>query len=249
MESIYNLIPKEAQTQSAPEVYRSIHASTVRAEASKTKASGALFGPPGAGKPDPKNYTKRGAGELIRGAVRAKNSGGSGVYKQTVLAPASQPRLDGSVLKYVPRQSERGTVAPRTKKNFVAENAKLSAKASPNRTQNMSQALKGSKVGEVPKYLATRKAAAQAEQSLAATLQMEATMDPGIKRLSNEERESLLAGLRANYSTIHKEYLLLSVVIDTIAKRNEKNNMEAKLAELEADIAKLDRTSEVFVQV
>ena len=84
---------------------------------------------------------------------------------------------------------------------------------------------------------------------MAATLQMESTQDPSLKRLSNDERQELLSGLKANYKELYSHYLLLSVVIDTIQKRNEKNDMEAKLAELEADIGKLERTSEIFVQV
>ena len=175
--------------------------------------------------------------------------GTKGSYKQTVLAPATQPRLDAATLGYVPRQTERGTVAPRSKKNFIAENAKAAVKASPKRTQNMSQALKSSPAGTIPKYLTARKEAATQEAAMAATLQMHSTQDPSLKRLSNDERQELLSGLKANYKELYSHYLLLSVVIDTIQKRNEKNDMEAKLAELEADINKLERTSEIYVQV
>lgn len=251
MESIYNLIPREAASQGKTAQYASIHAGTVREAASKTKTSGALFGPPGASKPNPKNFTKKGAGDSIRANVTAKNTGSKGSYSQTVLAPATQPRLDPATLGYVPRVTERGTIAPRSKKNFIAENAKSAVKASPKRTQNMSQALKSSPgpAGNIPKYLTVRKEAATQEAAMAATLQMESTQDPSLKRLSNDERQELLSGLKANYKELYSHYLLLSVVIDTIQKRNEKNDMEAKLAELEADIGKLERTSEIFVQV
>ena len=43
-------------------------------------------------------------------------------------------------------------------------------------------------------------------------------------------------------------YLGLSVIVDTVPKKEKKQSMETKLAELERDIALLERHSEVYVR-
>lgn len=247
-ESIYNLLPKETVgSEATTSRYTSKFAGTVRSEANKVKEPGALYGPPGNRKPDPKNFTKKGAGETIRMTVRGRNSmDRSAPISQTVLAPASEPRLDKATLQYVPRKSERGTIAPRTKKDFLKENAKNAVKS--NRTQSLSQVV-GTKRGEVPAYLKTMKETSARESLIAAQLATAAANDNGLQRITDDERDELLTGLKSNYKELYTQYLHLSVVIDTASKRAEKGNMEAKLAELEADIAKLERSTDIFVAV
>lgn len=259
-ESIYNLVPDDSQQGSQSPArgggsfkYTSIHAEKVREEAKKIKSPGNFYGPPGFQKPDPKSFTRKGQGESIRSTLREKKAAvaaSTKELKQTVLVPATEPRLDEATLKYVPRKTERGMIAPRTQKDYVKENLKEAAKFSPKRTQNMSQAVKpAAKTGEVPAYIKARKEAAAQEAAMAATMQMQATKDPGLKKLSDAERDEILSGLRRNYKDVYSKYLNMSVVVDTISKRVEKNELEAKLAELEADIAKIERGNEIFVQM
>lgn len=171
---------------------------------------------------------------------------GSQKLTQTVLAPPAEPRLDKAALSYVPRKTERGTIAPRSNKNFLVDNAKNAVKAAKPRPSSQKDR---PKAGDIPAYLTARKETVARESALAAQLAAEAANDNGLRRLPASEREDLLAGLKSNYKELNTQYLHLSVVIDTSSKRSEKSSMEAKLAELEADIAKLERSNDIFVEV
>ena len=66
--------------------------------------------------------------------------------------------------------------------------------------------------------------------------------------MSASERDELLRGLKTNWEQLHKEYQGLSVVADTAPKRQRRNEMEARLAQLEADIAKIERHRTILVE-
>jgi hypothetical protein len=65
--------------------------------------------------------------------------------------------------------------------------------------------------------------------------------------MSSDEREQILEGLRANWETLHRDYQGLSLFVDTIPKKTKRNNMEAQLNQLEADINRFERHKVIFV--
>lgn len=66
-------------------------------------------------------------------------------------------------------------------------------------------------------------------------------------QVSEDERRELLQGLRANMADLQRDYLGLSVVADTASKKTRKKQMEDQLAQLEADIAKVERHAVILV--
>jgi hypothetical protein len=58
----------------------------------------------------------------------------------------------------------------------------------------------------------------------------------------------MLTGLKANWTQLHREFQGLSVVVDTESKKLRKKGMEEKLAQLEADIQRIESHPVIYVQ-
>merc|ERR1712166_1392530 len=99
----------------------SIYNATVKSEVNATKEGGALFGPKGGVKPSTKKFLKKGDGNTIRMTAAAPATR-KGSYQPTVLAPPVSARTAKSVQQYVPRHTEKATLAPRSSKEFVKTN-------------------------------------------------------------------------------------------------------------------------------
>lgn len=77
---------------------------------------------------------------------------------------------------------------------------------------------------------------------------IEETMRQGaLLRISNEEREDILAGLKKNWEQLHHQYQGLSVVTDTIPKKARKERMEAEMKQLEQDIAMIEKHKLIYL--
>lgn len=104
--------------------------------------------------------------------------------------------------------------------------------------------------GETPKYLARIKKQVAAEQE---TIQrIEEKYKGGIQKvaymLDPVEKEQLLAGIKANWKLLNEEYTTqLKVVQETFGQQNRKMWLEKRLADLENDIAILERET-IFVE-
>eukprot|EP00041_Stephanoeca_diplocostata_P012390 m.207698 g.207698 ORF g.207698 m.207698 type:complete len:245 (+) comp18937_c0_seq1:283-1017(+) len=243
MESIYNLIPQSAPEEEKKSTYVSTHRERVSKEYVATKSPGKLFGTQ-KHSTDPKNFTRKGRGdELRKTASQGKTT--RDIPKQTVLAPATEPRLPKEVRNYVPRHTEKPTLAPPTNKNFIKENAK-EARANTKRRPSSGTPYKGT--GKVPAYLTKRKEEMKQQQEMEHTLQVQAAQDTGRKRMSDEEKQSLLKGLRTNHAELQRTFLGLSVTVDTIPKKERKERIESRLSELEADITLLERGNEIWIE-
>ena len=235
--------------------YTSKHNATIVAS-QPTRRTSMVFGPaPGTQKPQPKNYTTKGRGETIRRQSMEAKPRGSGeqAVAQTVLVPPTEPRSSKEVRDYVPKATHKATLAPRTSKDFVRANRRESLEQAKGtrRLSTEAQPLTKSKgYGKVPKYLTARKEAeAVARDELQHTLAAQAVAASPVRRMTDEERAEILAGLKSNREELHKEYLGLSMVVDSMPKRIRKNAMEAQLAELEADISKIERHESIYVEV
>lgn len=80
-------------------------------------------------------------------------------------------------------------------------------------------------------------------------LQSQDQANNGRKLMTDEEKNGLLDGLKTNHAELQRTYLGLSVITDTIPKKERKQKIEGMLANLEADIQLLERGSEIWVQV
>jgi len=250
MESIYNLIPREEVRAERKPRYVSQHASKAREEYKETKGDGALMGPASSSTKSPSNFLK-------------KKTGGAGA---TVRKPVT--KRDHKVTKPpVPRKDEKPVMGLKTDRNYIRDNAVEAITKAPPQTRTKVQLVPGGKggvvdaeasglvpkytkrkdYGKVPSYLSKRQQEeTQAQQDYEQYLQ-QVQAEGAHYQVSEEERRELLQGLRANMADLQRDYLGLSVVADTASKRTRKKQMEEQLAQLEADIAKVERHAVILV--
>lgn len=68
-----------------------------------------------------------------------------------------------------------------------------------------------------------------------------------LRSMSEQERASILDGLKRNWDELHQQYQSLSVVIDTIPKRMKKEKLENDMKTLEKDIELLQRHQLIYI--
>ncbi|XP_060870603.1 enkurin-like [Metopolophium dirhodum] len=65
--------------------------------------------------------------------------------------------------------------------------------------------------------------------------------------LPEGERTEMLSGLKTNWAELHKEFLLLPMLTDTVPKMKRKTMLEKQLNNLEKDIDLLERNPSIYV--
>ena len=68
-----------------------------------------------------------------------------------------------------------------------------------------------------------------------------------MRKLTAEERDAILRGLKVNWEEIHYQYQGLSVVTDTAPKKNRKERMEAEMKQLERDIETIEKHRVIYI--
>jgi len=268
MESIYNLIPQERELPSEQPRHESKYRSTVKAEVEASKSQGKLFGPKGGVKPSTKKFLKKGEGQTIRArANKTSERFDSSKQGQTILAPEHGGRVPQEIRNHVPRHNESGKFAPRTSRDYVKTNRHEATRVPVRKvteayvdkpagtggrfateTSGLKPVHSKSKsYGKVPTYLTKRKQDIQAEAQERARMHQVPTQSSSMRPMSEEERAAILAGLKTNWETLHREYQGLSMFTDTIPKKTKRNNMEAQLNQLEADINRFERHKIIYV--
>ncbi|GAB6030528.1 hypothetical protein CHUAL_007393 [Chamberlinius hualienensis] len=90
--------------------------------------------------------------------------------------------------------------------------------------------------GKVPLYLIKRKHEHKIEQknhkSYIAAKQQQSVKN----RISDEERLDILKGLKDNWNILNRQYLSISLTVDTYHKKMRKNVLETRMKQLENDM-------------
>lgn len=257
-ESVYNLVPQEPVVYERPPKYRSTHDGKVKPTAStfgltegqdvanlagsirneqKEKKGCAGFGRPLCSNfPDPKAFQKgdskkwketMGIGQAATGpSTRRQHRDAEGPRKPTL--PTDKPIL--------------GLVSS---KNYIVANAVETILAAPKKTHsNDEDFMNKDDFGTVPAYLQKIKRDIDAEYAYIARLrQDEEASRQNVRDLSAEDREHLIAGLKAKWEQVNHEYQGHTHLtkLDTVGKIKRKERCEADLSQLEKDIDKLKR--------
>ena len=104
--------------------------------------------------------------------------------------------------------------------------------------------------GRVPAYLVRmnreRKDARRLEEETRAKIKLE---EASRGRMSEDEKQSLIMGLRREYDAINASYQKLPFVVDTPLRRARKEAHEVKLERIERDIEILSAKNVFFVNV
>jgi hypothetical protein len=146
----------------------------------------------------------------------------------------------------VPSRHERPLMGLRTEKNFVQDNAVEQILAVPRRAaQAEYDFTKRPDYGRPPAYLERVREEIGAERAYVQEwhreLQQEEEAASGTAVLSDEEREHLLQGLKERWRRANDSYQTISFSVDMPQKRQKKEELEALMATIEKDIAKLSK--------
>jgi hypothetical protein len=144
----------------------------------------------------------------------------------------------------VPRRDEKPVMGLVSQKNFITANAVDNILAVPKKPISKEvNYLKKQDYGKVPGYMSRVKDQIQSEYRMIEEMQStnRPVQEESVEMISESERDRLLAGLKANWEAVNKEYQTLSFTLDTPAKKKRKEDYEAQLEQIENDIKKLSK--------
>ncbi|OHT13269.1 enkurin [Tritrichomonas foetus] len=229
-ETIYNLIPKPPPVIVKEPLHKSKYANSSHFETVKKRAHGTMGEPNDVMRKDPKvDYLKKGS--------RCRNLG----PKERTM-PHGQETLNKPP---VPRQKEIPKQKPHPKKNLILENwkkAPTTKKLHPEKPVTWYTDKKD--FGKVPKYLERVKDEYQGENAYWDEIReamLPEDSETRCRLLTEEERLEILEGLNANLNDLKRRYGSLSFGMDHLSFRKKKENMEAEMAQIEADIKTFSR--------
>ena len=230
-ESVYNLIPEPFVPPPKPPIYRSRFPGAV----ATMKKPAATMGTPHT-VVDTSRFLKKG----YAGVPTISNAEAVGIQKRDL----SQHK------PAVPRREEKPLMGLVSQKNYITANAVDNILAVPKKSSKKEvNYLAKQDYGKVPQYL--DRVREQVQQEYRMISEMQQSQQPAehdaLDVLSDAERERLLAGLKANWEAVNKEYQTLSFTLDTPAKKKRKEEYEAQLEAIENDIKKLSKKF-VFIQ-
>jgi len=260
-ESIYNIIPPKEIEQEKMAMHRSQHnpklpptattfggaqttnptcmniAGSAQEQIVSTK-KGRTFGKAqGTNKSDPNDYMKRNANTSKVQTLSEVKKTQPNLLQPTELKPKLKPD--------VPKTSDMPVMNLVTSKNFVVANAVETILAAPKKvTQGAKDYLSKEDYGKVPKYLKNISQDIQAEYDYIRQLQQQEQEEAAsqMRPLTDEERSSLMAGLKAKWEAVNTDYQALThLTLLERGKMNRKEKYEAELSQIEKDIEKLNR--------
>jgi len=165
----------------------------------------------------------------------------------------------------VPTRDQKPVMGLRTNKNYITENALHNIMAAPRNPEHyhvdtrhgakfvlepsglQPQHIHKKDYGVTPAYVEKRKEEIKKNQEQYDAYVAEHFRRGTMKQLSEEERCKILSGLKENWEQLHRDYLQLSVVIDTVPKIHYKEKLELQLKQLEKDIELMEVHNTIYV--
>lgn len=150
----------------------------------------------------------------------------------------------------VPKHNEQPIHGLKSSKNYIVANAVEVILKAPKTLPVPVDPLKKATYGKVPRYLNTIKNEIDNEYETLRQLHQEQVDEEDAKRflLSAHEVKELREGLRRKWESVNKEYQSVTHIskVDTLGLKRKKEGCEKELAQIEKDMALLDKAY-VFV--
>jgi hypothetical protein len=261
-ESIYSIIPPKEIEQAKPPMHRSKHnpvipptgttfggaqtshpaAMNIAGEANGQivpQKKGRTFGKaPGLSTNNPNDYMKKNDKTTKVSTLNEVRQTQPNLLQPTELKPKLKPD--------VPKKLDMPVMNLVTSKNFVVANAVETILAAPRKvSEGAKDYLKKEDYGKVPKYLTHIKNDIDAEYEYIRQLQEqeEEARNSMVRPLPEDQRQGLIAGLKAKWEATNTEYQATTHLtkLDTIGKIKRKEKYEAELSQIEKDIEKLNK--------
>ncbi|XP_055994356.1 enkurin [Sorex fumeus] len=248
-ESIYNLIPCDWKEPRQPPRYASVFKEAIKNDLKKSKSAMKTMGPAKVELPSPKDFLKKHSKDK---ALPPKKS-----FERTSLHVGKKPP--------VPRRDEHPVMGIQSEKNFISTNVAdiimgVAKKPKPiyvdNRTGDrhnletsglIPKYINKKDYGVTPEYIFKRNQEVKKAQEEYDDYIQECLKKAAMKKVSDEEREAVLQGLKKNWEEVHKEFQSLSVFIDSIPKKMHKQRLEEEMKQLEHDIAAIEKHKIIYI--
>ncbi|KAK4826258.1 hypothetical protein QYF61_006705 [Mycteria americana] len=271
-ESIYNLLPRLEEKPVKPPRYISTFRPSVKCEVAKNKAQWKTMGPAKVAIPSPKNFLQKHSKEPKLPASKRRHEiyemycFNFKIYNINVESNRKKEQ-DSKKLPAlsVPRRTDHPVMGIQSKKNFINTNAVAAITGLPKKPQPIyvdrrqgdkylletsglvPKYIKKKDYGVTPKYVTRRKEEMKRAQKEYEGDILEHLKKRAMKRLSDEERRSLLQGLKKNWEEVYREFQGLSVEIDTIPKKIYKEKLESQMKQLEHDIEVIEKHKVIYI--
>ncbi|KAM6971661.1 enkurin [Tautogolabrus adspersus] len=245
-ESVYNLLPKEEVHTQRPPRYMSKFRPAVILEKRSTKEAMRTMGPAKVEVPPPEKYLKKHSKET----------------KLPEITQCSKEARSTCIVRKppVPARTDQPLMGLHTKRDFIKTATAVPMKPQPacvdtskghkqllEKSGLLPEYIKKKDYGEVPVYLKQRNEEEQRAHEENLRFLKEQRERGAIKQLSDEERRSLIEGLKKNLDQLHHDYQGLSLVTDTMTKKAHKQRLEASMKQLETDINFLESFKAIYI--
>ncbi|XP_039609869.1 enkurin isoform X1 [Polypterus senegalus] len=255
-ESIYNLIPQDEIKAAKMPRYTSRFRGMVKEEMQKNRALNKTMGPAKVDVPSPEKFLQKHSKEL-----KETERGDILDFTERPFQYEDHDRRKPPV----PARTEKPVMGIQTKKNFINSNAVEMMMAVPKKPKPIyvdtkrgdKQLLETSGLvpkfvhkkdfGETPEYLVRRNEETRIAHEEYEAYVKERLRQGAMKQLSDEERQTVLQGLKKNWEELSQQYQGLSVVIDTVPKKNRKERLENEMKQLEKDIEMIEKHKTIYI--
>ncbi|KAM4828558.1 enkurin [Thomomys bottae] len=245
-ESIYNLIPSKMGEPPPPPRYKSVFQENMKDDMKNIKGTMKTMGPAKLDVPSPSNFLRKHSSDKP-------------------LPPKKKFNFTASRKPAVPLRTDHPVMGIQSGKNFINTNAAdvivgVAKKPKPmyvdRRTGDkhdletsglLPKYIKKKDYGITPEYISKRNEDVKKAQEEYDNYIQENLRKAAMKRLSDEEREAVLQGLKKNWEEVHREFQSLSVFIDSIPKKTRKQKLEEEMRQLEHDISILEKHKIIYI--
>ena len=141
----------------------------------------------------------------------------------------------------VPKAGERPVHGQHSGKNFLITNAVENILSTAKRTEEPTDYLKKKDYGKTPEYLERVKSNIEGEYRMIQNLHAQHNQER--QCLPEEEVREIREGLKRKWDEVNREYQKLTHVrlVDTTGLKRRKEGYEQQMADIEADIKKLNK--------
>lgn len=246
--SIYNLLAVEETQEKKQKRYTSRFRQNVKEDYGSGRGNSKTMGPAKVDAPQPTDYLKKHEKE-----------------PQLPKKESFKYHDDDRKRPSVPKKDDTPLLGLKTTKNFISNNAVEVITAVPRQPAKKFADTRTGAIhdltpsglepvfvhrkdfGEVPDYLVKRKDEIKKAQDEYDQYVLDRYRVGALRKLSEDEREAILDGLKANWEDVHEQYQGLSVVTDTAPKKNRKERMEAQMKQLERDIEMIEKHKVIYI--
>uniref|UniRef100_A0A8C6YEG8 Enkurin, TRPC channel interacting protein n=1 Tax=Naja naja TaxID=35670 RepID=A0A8C6YEG8_NAJNA len=248
-ESIYNLLPQIVEKSRITEKpsFVSAFRPYVKRAIQQSKSPWKTIGPPKVQVPSPKNFLQKHSKEPKLPARKKDHH--------------SKKALELSV----PKRTDHPIMGVQCTRNFINTNTSNAIMAVPkkplpvyvDRRQGdrflletsglVPKYLKKKDYGVIPKYVIKRNEDTKKAQEEYDAYVRETLRQKAMKRLTEQERETLLEGLKTNWEEVHQAFQNLSVEIDTLPKKLYREKLETDMKQLEHDIQTIEKHKVIYI--